>query len=498
MKVYQAYRFALDPTWEQAEAFRSHCGASRFAFNWGLARVKVNLAQRKAERSYGVAEDQLTPSLSWTRNSMVKAWNLDKHTVAVDGEGEPWWRANSKSAYASGLANLESALVNWRKSKAGIRVGPGMRFPRFKSKRGRWSVTFDPGSDGTGLDRFDRRHVKLARIGRVRVHGSTRKLARRVERGTARILFATVSHSRGRWWISFTCEVDRADPSPRYSDTAVGVDLGVRRVATTSEPVPGLTDYHGVVVNPGYLERAERGLRRTKRVKSRRRGPDRRTGREASNRWLEADAVERRRHTRVVNLRRDAQHQLTTRLARRFGRVGVEDLNVRGMTRSARGTTDDPGSNVAAKAALNRRIADVGMAEIRRQLAYKIFWRGGMLVVADRWFPSSKMCSNCGVVKTKLTLSERTYVCECCGLRLDRDLNAARNLADLARTGGVGASTESCAGTVNKPAGNLCKTSLAGYGYRHGKDSNAVSESKARSAPSIPSSAVHGFSGDEG
>jgi putative transposase len=106
MKVIQAYRFALDPTPAQEAAIRSHCGAQRFAFNWGLAHVQANL-QREAERSYGMPEGQLTPAASWS------AWSLRKDFNQVKDQVAPWWAENSKEAYASGLANLAAALANW-------------------------------------------------------------------------------------------------------------------------------------------------------------------------------------------------------------------------------------------------------------------------------------------------------------------------------------------------------------------------------------------------
>ena len=157
-------------------------------------------------------------------------------------------------------------------------------------------------------------------------------------------------------------------------------------------------------------------MRRLARRVSRRVGPDRCTGRRPSNRWHRAQRDLARAHARVSNLRRDGLHKLTTRLATTYGTVVVEDLNVAGMLRNRR---------------LARHIADAGFAELRRQLAYKTSWNGGRLNVADRWYPSSKTCSGCGAVKTKLALSEREYECEACGLVIDRDLNAARNLAAL-------------------------------------------------------------------
>jgi putative transposase len=169
--------------------------------------------------------------------------------------------------------------------------------------------------------------------------------------------------------------------------------------------------------NPAHLDRALSQLRRLSRVVSRRRGPDRRTGREPSRRWERADQQRNRVHHRVANLRADALHKLTTGPARQYGHVVVEDLNVAGMLRNRR---------------LARRIGDAGFGEIRRQLAYKTGWNGGLLHVADRWFPSSKTCSGCGAVKAKLPLHVRVFDCDRCPLVMDRDENAARNLAALA------------------------------------------------------------------
>jgi putative transposase len=187
--VIQAYRFALDPTPAQEAVFRSHCGAQRFAYNWGLAQVKANLDQRAAEKSYGIDNDALTPLLSWSAYNLRKDWNRGKDTVA------PWWDENSKEAYSSGLANLATALGNWTASRHGTRRGPAIRFPRFKGRRATRSCRFTTGS--FGLTATDRRHVRLPRIGVVRTHESTRKLARHIERGTARVRSATLTYRAG-------------------------------------------------------------------------------------------------------------------------------------------------------------------------------------------------------------------------------------------------------------------------------------------------------------
>ncbi|QYN31893.1 IS607 family element transposase accessory protein TnpB [Pseudonocardia sp. DSM 110487] len=362
--MIRAFLFALDPTPAQVQAFRSHCGAQRFAFNFGLALVRANLDQRAAERSYGIAEPDLTPAVSWSAYGLRRTWNAAKHQVA------PWWAENSKEAYSSGLANLAAALSNWSSSRSGTRAGPRVAFPRFKRRRSRPSCRFTTGAFGLAADR---RHVRLPRIGAVRTHESTRKLARKIETGQARIRSATLSWQRGRWHVSFSVELLDREPVRRGGGRVVGVDLGISTLATLST---------GERVRNGQrLERELARLRRAQRRASRRRGPDRRTGQEPSNRWRKARARADRIHTRVANLRRNDIHQLTTRLVLDHDVIVIEDLYVVGMLRNRH---------------LARHIAGAAWAEIRRQLSYKAQRAGIRLVVADRWFASSKTCSGCG------------------------------------------------------------------------------------------------------
>jgi len=427
--VMQAYRFALDLTPAQERALLGHAGAARFAFNWGLARVRAVMDQRAAERSYGIADADLTLAMSWTLPALRRDWNAAKPEVA------PWWPEYSKEAYNTGLDALARGLKNWSDSRTGKRAGRRVGFPRFKSRRRTTpSVRFTTGAIRVEPDRM---HVTLPRLGRLKLHESARKLARRLEAGTARILSATVRRDAQRWFVTFTCEVQRAERMPARPDSVVGVDVGITHLAvlSTGELVP----------NPRHLDAARARLRRLARRLSRRVGPDRRTGRRPSNRWQAARRRLARAHTRVGNLRRDGLHQLTTRLARSHGTIVVEDLNVAGMLKNRR---------------LARQIADAGFGELRRQLDYKTAWNGGRLLIADRWYPSSKTCSGCGVVKTKLPLAERTYTCTSCGLSLDRDLNAARNLAALAaevHTAGSGPVAGRGADRKTRPGGPVAR-----------------------------------------
>lgn len=394
-----ACRYALDPTPAQERALRSHAGAARVAFSWGLARVKANLAQREAERSYGIAGEGLTPAMSWSLYSLRKDWNAAREQAA------PWWRECSKEAFSTGLDQLARALKNWGDSRTGRRKGKPAGFPRFRPKRkARLSVRFT-----TGAIRCEAAHAVLPRLGRIKLHERTCT-------GDARILSATVRHERGRWFVSFTAEQDITRPAPRMPAAAAGVDLGIKTLAVVAASGGEVSE----VPNPRHLSRALRKVRRLSRTVSRRQGPDRRTGQKPSARWRRADAARNKALGKVADQRRDAVHKLTTDLTRTYGTVVVEDLNVAGML---------------ANRKLARHVADASFGEVRRQLEYKSAWHGGRVIVADRWFASSKTCSGCGAVKAKLALSQRTYCCTQCGLVLDRDINAAVNLARLAGSG---------------------------------------------------------------
>jgi len=436
--VVQAFRFALDPNASQEHALRSHCGAARAAYNWAVGWVEASWWQRRAEESYGVAEEQLTQWRPWSLPALRKAFNEGKHT---DPRFAAWWEENSKEAYSTGLANAAAAFDNYAKSKQGKRRGRAMGMPRFKSKRkARLSCRF---TTGTIRVDADGRHVTLPRLGTIRTHEPTVKLLDRIQAGTARILSATVRHERGRWFVSFQAEVKRDLVRVTRPDVAVGIDLGVKTLAVMADSTGEIR----TAPNPGHYDRAREQLRRASRVVSRRQGPDRRTGQQPSKRWEKANAQRNKVHHRVANLREDALHKLTTAVAAEYGTVVAEDLNVAGMLRNRR---------------LARQIADAGFGEIRRQLDYKTRQRHATrLVVANRWYPSSKTCSRCGAVKAKLPLHVRTYECDACALVIDRDDNAALNLAALAAacvTGTGVAEDQDTAPAVSKPRGADQKT----------------------------------------
>jgi putative transposase len=223
------------------------------------------------------------------------------------------------------------------------------------------------------------------------------------------ILSATVSERAGRWFVSVQVEEEIPDPIPGRGEP-MGVDLGVKRLAMRSDGI----GYE----NPKALDRAQKKLRRLQRQLARQQKSSH--NREKTRRQIA------RLHYRIANIRRDTLHKATSGIVaktkpdtERPRTVVLEHLNVSGMLQNH---------------CLARAIADVGMYEFGRQMQYKAAWSGSEVIQADRWYPSSKRCSGCGAIKDELDLSEREYECDCCGLVIDRDLNAARNLAQLAPT----------------------------------------------------------------
>jgi putative transposase len=292
----------------------------------------------------------------------------------------------------------------------------GEAFKNFFARRARYPTFRRKGRD----DRFtltndqfrvDAKRIHIPKLGWVRM--------REPLRFTGRIVSASVSLKGGRWHASIT--VDTPDPSlpPAENQSAVGIDLGVSTLATLST---GET-WAGPKALRSLLER----LRRLSRALSRKC--------KGSRNRAKAKARLAKLHARIANIRRDALHKLSTSITRRFHTIGIEDLNVKGMLSNRR---------------LARAVADIGFYEWRRQVDYKAAWRGSNVVVADRWYASSKTCSCCGHRLEVLELGTRHWTCPACGARHDRDFNAAVNLENMAVSSIVTACGGAGAGPVRE------------------------------------------------
>jgi putative transposase len=381
MRIIRGYKTELDLNDRQRTACAKHAGTARYAYNWGLRR-KIDAYEATGKSPTAI--------------------ELHRELNALKKTELGWMYEVSKCAPQEALRNLDQAFANFfrrAKLKKQGKLKGAVGFPRFKSrKQGRGSFRL------TGTIRIFEDGIQLPRLGRLRLK----------ERGYlpstgVHVLSATVSEKAGRWFVSVQVEEQVPIPKPAHGEP-IGVDLGIKTLATRSD---GIT-----YENPKALKDAQKKLRRLQRKLARQQKGSR--NREKTRQRIA------RLHYRIANVRRDTLHKATSDIVaktkpdvERPRAVVIESLNVGAMLQNH---------------CLARAIADVGMAEFGRQVRYKADWSGLDVIEADQWYPSSKRCSVCGTVKDKLDLSERTYECDSCGGLLDRDLNAARNLAQLATT----------------------------------------------------------------
>jgi putative transposase len=372
--VFLAHRIRLVPTAKQTEYFCKACGVARFAYNWALAEW---------ERSFVQGEQ---------RSELYFRRKLN----AIKDEQFPWMREVTKCAPQHAIKNLGNAYTNFfadiRRARAGELSWRRVRKPRFKRKGIRDSFRADNGPERNCVRvRTDGKRIKLPKVGWIKM--------REAVRFDGRILSVTISREADRWYASVVVEIDWRPPL-RTDDQIAGCDLGVRVLATIADSCGIRKEYA-----PRPLRRLAGKLRRLNRSLSRKV--------KGSRNREKAKAKLTRLHVRIADIRRDALHKLTTRLVRDYRVIGIEDLYVLGMI---------------ANRYLSRAISDLGLGEFRRQLEYKAGLRGSTVIVVDKWFPSSKLCSKCHILNTSLSFGEAQWQCHECHVWHDRDENAADNL----------------------------------------------------------------------
>lgn len=421
----RAYRFALDPTPAQLELLRRHAGAARWAFNHALS-AKIAAHTEWKQRVEQLTDSGVEPAAARAmvkvptprRPEIERAWYRFRGDSRTMTPGvSPWWHEVSSHALKSGFADAESAWQRWLDSLTGRLAGRrSIGYPRRKAKSGSrdsFRLYHDLKRPTIRLDGY--RRILIPRHGSVRIHGSAKRLSRLIDKGEAEIRSLAIARVADRWYVSVLCTVSTPATRPTRTQAAagdVGVDLGVSTLATLSTGER--------VENPRHLKLAATRLRKAAKAYARTSPGSR--GR------AKAQALLARRNHEVALRRTAATHALTKRLATQWANIALEDLDVAGMSRSARGSVDTPGINVRAKAGLNRGIRDSQFGTIRRQLEYKTRWYGSTLTIVDRWAPTSKTCSRCGWRNTSQSLREREFHCQSCHLVIDRDLNAAINI----------------------------------------------------------------------
>jgi putative transposase len=414
--VIVVHKIALDPNQEQETYFRKAAGCARFAYNWALAEWREQ----------------------YEAGGKPNECSLRRLLNAIKAEKFPWLLEVSKNVIQQAIKNLGAAFSHFfrrleeyrhepdprRKKRLGRKLGS----PKFK-KKGRCRDAFrtDNGTSKEQPDavRVDGICVVLPKIGRIRM--------RERLRFAGRVKSAVVSRTADRWFVSLSVEVPD-EVLPRKNHAVVSVDLGIATLATVSD---GRDPYEA----PRPLRELAKKRRRLGQALARKRGPG--PGKTPSKNFLKAKRRLARLEARIANIRIDATHGATTDLCRTCAHIVLEDLSVQGLL---------------ANHKLANSLADVGFSEFRRQVEYKAKWYACTVQFAPRFFPSSKMCSQCGQINDNLKLSDRIWTCPACGTTHDRDLNAARNLASLAESTPVTACGAASSGPRHTPRTKLAAT----------------------------------------
>ncbi|MER7200170.1 hypothetical protein CG723_45330 [Streptomyces sp. CB01635] len=331
--------------------------------------------------------------------------------VRFHGSLHPWWRGVNAIVCQQAFRDADTAFSSWKSAaRRGVQVG----YPRPK-----WY--------GRCRDSF--------RMFSVRLHRPARRLARLLARG-GEVKSVTIAREGRAWFASFTVRIPAAEPvrasRRQRSAGTVGVDLGVTVFAATSSPLVIGDDKVQLFENPRHLDNARRLLHKWQRRMARRHVKGLPARRQSAGRRQARDEVARL-HALVAARRASTQHLLTKRLVTQFAHVALEDLQVKNMTRSARGTVQEPGRNVMAKAGLNRSMLDVGFAEIRRQIEYKAPWYGARVSAVNPAY-TSQTCSQCGHVDAKSRRTRDLFTCTRCGHHTHADIGAALNIKHRALT----------------------------------------------------------------
>ena len=358
--IDKGFRGVLHPTREQAERIEKTFGCCRYVFNSFLdERIHEH-----RERGKTLTYTEQCAKLPLLKKDPKTSWLGEVDSTALQ----------------SSVRALQDSFDAFFRGQTG--------FPKFKSKHSH-RQSFRSTNNYGSIRLVDRKHIRLPKLGEVRC-----RFPMEVQ---GKILSAVVTKEPdGKYGISLNCEVPRP-PEPEKTGKAVGIDLGIRTLAVTSDG----KEYD----NPKTYEKNLRKLRRTQRKLSRKT----RGGRN----WEKQRKKVAKVHQKIRNQRTDAIHKMTHELVYAYDLICIEDLDVREMS----------------KGKLARGITDASFGEIRRQLAYKTEWTGKRLIVTERWYPSSQVCSGCGYVnRDAKDLKIRRWRCPQCGQEHDRDLNAAKNI----------------------------------------------------------------------
>ncbi|WP_317201856.1 transposase [Janthinobacterium sp.] len=374
MQRLQAYKFELMPDGEQRRDMRRFAGSCRFVYNKALAIQKENYEAGNKFIGY-----------------VPMAANLPIWKREV---GQEWLKDAPSQALQHALKDLGKAYKNFFAKRA--------EFPRFKRKGSGDSFRY-PEPKQIKLDQ-DNSRILLPKLGWLRYRNS------RIVLGEVRN--ATVSQSGGKWFVSIQTEREILQPLPTAT-SAIGIDVGIARFATMSD--------ENYIAPLNSFKKHQQRLARYQRRMSRKV--------KFSNNWKKAKAKVQKIHTGISNARKDFLHKTTTTISQNHALVCIEDLQVRNMSKSSKGNSEQHGKMVKQKSGLNRAILDQGWGEFRRQLDYKVAWNGGMLLAVPP-HNTSRTCPCCGHVSKDNRQIQEKFLCVDCGYENHADVVGAINVLE--------------------------------------------------------------------
>ena len=370
MQRLQAYRFELKPNGEQQRLMRRFAGSCRHVYNKALALQQARHEAGEKKLSYAALCKALTD------------WKAGSETL--------WLNETPSQALQQALKNLERAYQNLFLKRAA--------FPRFKKKGQADSFRYP---QGIKLDQGNSR-IFLPKPGWVRYRNSREVLGE--------LRNVTVSSSGSKWYISIQTQREVGQPVPTAT-TAIGIDLGIARFATFSDG-SYLAPLNSFKTQQAKLAKYQRRMAHKQKF---------------SHNWKKAKAKVQKIHTQIANARRDFLHKATTMISQNHAMIVIEDLQVRNMSKSAKGNSEQHGKQVKQKSGLNRSILDQGWAEFRRQLEYKADWKGGFVMAVPPQY-TSQTCPCCGHVSQDNRQTQAKFECVECGFEENADLVGAINI----------------------------------------------------------------------
>jgi len=372
MLIQRGYKYELKVNNKERTRLAQCAGTARFAWNWGLAERNERYHTKQGPERFTDAMQQ------------------HKHLNVLKRRDFSWMYNYSKCVPQEALRDLAQAFTNFyqnRKERHAVKTKRYMGFPKFKKKE-RCKDSFR--LTGTIRVFSEKQQIQLPRLGKLRVKEPL------CFPPSARILNATISRTANRWYVAFTTEVELPPPTPK-DQSVVGLDAGLKRFATLSQGLP--------IPAPKFLLRKLRKLRHLSKAYSRKEQG-------SKNQRKAADQLARF-YRKVTNSRQDFLHKTSTYLTKNHSVIIGEDLYLKGLIRNKK---------------FSKSWTDLAHGTFQRMVAYKSAWKGGRFIQANRWFPSSKLCSICWYYHPEFTLAERVFKCPLCGVELDRDYNAALNL----------------------------------------------------------------------